>query len=243
MWGIWPNVPKCPSTPSSDSTGKKINQLSLSIVKYISTLHCYFSHAYLSILSLLLHNIFLTEIISPHITGKKSPQWLSLERSNETYCLEKSFFIMYCGSQTFSDLSQFDSTFALINPHQPICGNHKQMNAYLQPNKNHFNQEIHKFFKYSNLAQLKLFKNYRINNVKVIFPFISRKRKWCIFLDFTAPLFKCALKANWHFFSWKKTMALTEPFFLQCHSPPDYIFQIKLIFLLCWHVNSLFLCC
>lgn len=67
------NVATCAkklSTPRSDNTSekqKKIKQRSPSIVKHRSPLHCYFSHAYLSILSPVLQNIFLTEIISLYL--------------------------------------------------------------------------------------------------------------------------------------------------------------------------------
>ena len=61
-----------PSTPFSDNSGekkKKESSLAL-VVKHISTRHCYFSCAYLSMLSPLLQNTFLTKIASLHITVK-----------------------------------------------------------------------------------------------------------------------------------------------------------------------------
>lgn len=62
-----------PSTPFSDNSGKKkkTKESSLAfVVKHISTRHCYFSCAYLSMLSPLLQNTFLTKIASLHITVK-----------------------------------------------------------------------------------------------------------------------------------------------------------------------------
>ena len=57
--------------PFSDNSGKKKTESSSAfVVKHISTQHCYFSCAYLSMLSPLLQNIFLTKIASLHITVK-----------------------------------------------------------------------------------------------------------------------------------------------------------------------------
>lgn len=100
-------------------------------MKHIPTLHCYFTHAYLSVLSPLAQNIFLTEI--NYITTRNGKKPVTIFQKGKMKLITwKRPFSQVLWLFTFSDCTTSIVFLKLINPHLPICANCKQILIYNQ---------------------------------------------------------------------------------------------------------------